>query len=246
MTTTNPSADGGPRALLAVLVYNEGEKLRRTLATIPLDRSFDVLLVNDGSTDGTGRIAGESGFHCIEHERNLGIGKAIKTAIRYALDNGYDIFVTAAGNGKMQLDEAELLLAPIRDEGVEYAQGSRYLSGGRYENLPLFRRVMIPVFTWLVWLFSGYKGTDATCGFRAYRLDLVRRPGVDIWQEWLDKYELEYYLHYHAIKQGLKMKEVPIAMIYPPGMRGYSKIKAITGWWSMLRPWVYLKLGVKK
>jgi dolichol-phosphate mannosyltransferase len=75
---------------------------------------------------------------------------------------------------------------------------------------------------------------------------LVRRPEVNIDQEWLDRYELEFYLHYHAIKQGLKIQEVPVSMIYPESMQNYSKIKAITGWWSMLRPWVYLKLGVRK
>jgi len=234
------------RALMLIAVYNEGEKLRGTLQTIPENRSFDVLIVDDASTDGIGSVLRDFPYPVIRHETNSGVGRSIKTAIRYALDNGYDVFVTAAGNGKMQLHETEALLAPIRNEGIDYVQGSRYLAGGRHENIPLFRRAMIPVFTWLVWLLSGYKGTDATCGFRAYRLELVRRPGVNIWQEWLDKYELEYYLHYHAIKQGLKIREVPISMMYPPSMKNYSKIKAVTGWWSMLRPWVFLKLGLKK
>ncbi len=234
------------RALAAIVVYNEGEKLRRTLQTIPEQRSYDVLIVDDASTDGVGDILKDFPFPHVGHQENGGVGRAIKTAIKYAMDNDYDILVVAAGNGKMQLNETEVLLAPIREEGVDYVQGSRYLRGGRHENLPLFRRMAIPVFTWLVWLLTGYKGTDATCGFRAYRLDLVRLPAVDIWQDWLDKYELEFYLHYHATKQGLKIKEVPVSMIYPQSMTGYSKIKAITGWWSMLRPWVYLKLGLRK
>jgi len=234
------------RALVTVVVYNEGEKLRRTLGTVPADRSFDLLIVNDASTDGVEEVLKEFPYPHISHETNIGVGGAIKSAIRYALDNGYDILVTAAGNGKMQLNETEVLLAPIRDGKADYVQGSRYLEGGRSDNLPLFRRLMIPVFTWLVWLLTGHKGTDATCGFRAYRLDLVRQNGVDIWQEWLDKYELEYYLHYHAMKQGLKVKEAPVSMIYPKSMQNYSKIRAITGWWSMLRPWVFLKLGIRK
>lgn len=234
------------RALVAVVVYNEGEKLRRTLGTVPAERSFDLLIVNDASTDGAERVLQEFPYPHISHETNIGVGGAIKTAIRYAVDHDYDILVTAAGNGKMQLNETEGLLAPIRDGAADYVQGSRYLEGGRFDNLPRFRRLMIPVFTWIVWLLTGYKGTDATCGFRAYRLDLISRNGVDIWQDWLDKYELEYYLHYHAIKQGLKVKEVPVSMIYPKSMKNYSKIRAITGWWSMLRPWVFLKLGIRK
>jgi dolichol-phosphate mannosyltransferase len=234
------------RALVAVVVFNEGEKLRRTLQTVPEKRSFDLLIVNDASTDGTEHTLAEFPYPFITHQANIGVGGAIKTAIRYATDHDYDILVTAAGNGKMQLNETETLLAPIREHGADYVQGSRYLKGGRSDNLPLFRRLMIPVFTWIVWLLTGYKGTDATCGFRAYRLDLINLDGVNIWQDWLDKYELEYYLHYHAIKQGLKLTEVPVSMIYPKSMQNYSKIRAVTGWWSMLRPWVYLKLGLRK
>jgi dolichol-phosphate mannosyltransferase len=234
------------RALAAIVVYNEGEKLRRTLQTIPERRSYDVLIVDDASTDGIGKVLAEFPYPHISHERNGGVGRAIKTAIAYALAHDYDILAIAAGNGKMQLEETDSLLAPIRAEGVDYVQGSRYLSGGRYENLPLFRRITIPIFTKLVWFLTGYKGTDATCGFRAYRLDLVRRPEVNVEQDWLDKYELEFYLHYYATKLGLNIKEVPISMIYPPSMKNYSKIKAITGWWSMLRPWVYLKLGLRR
>jgi len=234
------------RALAAVVVYNEGEKLRRTLQTIPEKRSYDVVIVDDASTDNIADILRDFPFPHVRHQENGGVGRAIKTAIAYAQNNGYDILAIAAGNGKMQLDETEKLLAPIREEEVVYVQGSRYLTGGRFENLPLFRRMAIPIFTWLVWLLTGYKGTDATCGFRAYRLDLVRLPGVNVQQDWLDKYELEFYLHYYATKHKVKIKEVPISMIYPPSMKNYSKIKAITGWWSMLRPWVYLKLGLRK
>ena len=234
------------KALVAVVVYNEGEKLRRTLETIPEKPSFDVLIVNDASTDGIENVVKDFPYPCIDHEKNSGVGRSLKTAIRYALDNGYDILVAAAGNGKMQLFEAESLIAPIREEGYDYVQGSRYMQGGKFDNLPLFRRITIPLFTKIVWLFTGYKGTDVTCGFRAYKLDLVNRPKVNIRQEWLDRYELEYYLHYHAIKQKLAIKEVPVSMIYPPSMENYSKIKALTGWWSMIRPWVYLTLRLRK
>jgi dolichol-phosphate mannosyltransferase len=146
----------------------------------------------------------------------------------------------------MQLNEAERLLDPIRGEGYDYIQGSRYLTGGKHANLPLFRRIAIPIFTWLVYLLTGYRGTDATCGYRAYRLDLVNLPGVDVWQEWLDRYELEFYLHYYAMKKKLRIKEVPVSMLYPKSMKNYSKIRAITGWWSMIRPWVFLKLGLRR
>ncbi len=242
----NASPTQNVRALVAIVVYNEGDKLRTTLQSIPEEHSFDVLIVDDASTDDVDSILAEYPYPSVRHQRNAGVGRAIKTAIAYAKKHGYDTLVVAAGNGKMQLHEAEKLLAPIREDGVEYVQGSRYLAGGRYENLPLFRKITIPIFTWLVWLFTGYRGTDATCGFRAYKLSMCELPGMDIWQDWLDKYEFEFYIHYYVMKHRRKIREVPVSMIYPKTMRNYSKIKVITGWWSMLRPWIFLKLGLRK
>ena len=69
---------------------------------------------------------------------------------------------------------------------------------------------------------------------------------IDINQDWLDKYELEYYIHYKFDTLGYNVTEVPCTMRYPAQDRNYSKIKPITGWWSMLKPWFYLISGLKK
>ena len=69
---------------------------------------------------------------------------------------------------------------------------------------------------------------------------------IDINQIWLDKYELEPYLFYKAITLGHKVTEVPVTKIYPPKEEGYTKMKPFSGWWSILRPLVYLALRIKK
>lgn len=242
--TDNKSA----RYLCAVFVYNEGEKLRKTLEQIPAanGRDYDVVVMNDGSTDHPERILADYDFHVLNHGSNRGAGAAVRTALHYAMDEGYDAVALIAGNAKMRPSEVPALLKPIREDGVDYVQGSRYLAGGRSENLPLFRRIMIPLFTRIVRLLTGHRGTDVTCGMRAYRLDIIRHPAVDIDQSWLEKYEMEYYIHYNAIKRGFKLAEVPVSMLYPPDMKNYSKIRALTGWWSMIRPWVFLTLGLRK
>lgn len=236
------------KSLVAVFCYNEGEKIRRVLEQFPaaIERDYDVVVMNDGSTDQSRHHVVELGFPVLDHERNLGAGAAIKTVFRYALDKGYDAIVLIAGNGKMRPSEIPRLLQPIVAGEADYVQGSRYLEEGVSANMPLFRRVTIPVFTLIVWLFTGFKGTDVTCGFRAYRLDIIRHPQVDVWQEWLDKYEMEYYVHYKAIKLGFRVCERPVSMIYPPDGKNYSKIRAFSGWWSMIRPWVFLTLRIKK
>jgi len=241
-----PTDSTQPRVLVAVLVFNEGAKLRLTLERFPKDRNYDVVVMDDGSTDDAPDVARSFPFHYIRSETNRGVGAAIRTVIDYAEAEGYDILVPMAGNAKMHPSHIPSLLKPILEDGYDYVQGSRYLEGGRSENLPLFRRLMIPAFTGVVWMLTGYKGTDVTCGMRAYRLDIVHDPKVNIRQDWLDRYEMEYYLHYYAIKLGYKITEAPVAMTYPPDMKNYSKIKAITGWWSMIRPWVFLSFRIKR
>lgn len=234
------------KILVSIFVYNEGAKLAETLARFPADRNYDVLVVDDGSTDDAGVIVAKFPFAYLRHETNRGIGAAFRTAIGFANGHGYEIFVPMAGNGKMHPSDIPALVDPILSGQFDYVQGSRYLTGGRHENLPLFRRVAIPMVSWLIGILSGFPSSDVTCGFRAYKLEIVRRPELDINQEWLDKYEMEYYIHYYAIKLGYRVTEAPVAMTYPASKKNYSKIPAISGWWSMLRPWVFLWMGVKR
>ena len=90
------------------------------------------------------------------------------------------------------------------------------------------------------------KGTDITCGFRAYRLNIFDHPDINIEQDWLGRYEMEYYIHYKVATLGFRMTEAPVAMVYPAVKTNYSKIKPFVGWWSMIRPWVFLILRLKK
>jgi len=234
------------RIQVTVVTYNEREKLRRLIAQFPADRDYDVVFVDDGSSDGSAELVEESGLTLIRHESNRGVGAAIRSAIYHARENDYDAIVIMAGNGKMLPDEIPALLAPIREGNADYVQGSRYLEGGQSPNLPLFRKVMIRLFTWMVNLMIGYRGTDVTCGFRAYRLDVFDRMDADLDQDWLDRYEMEYYIHYYVLKSKQRIVEVPVSMVYPKERQDYSKIQPLVGWWSMIRPWVFLVLRLRK
>jgi dolichol-phosphate mannosyltransferase len=234
------------RFIAVVFCYNEGGKIKRVLARFPETRDYDVLLVDDGSTDESVEIIRKSGFPFIRHDKNLGVGAGLRSAISYARSHGYDALIIMAGNGKMAPEEVPRLIEPIRDGGYDYVQGSRYLEGGSSDNLPFKRAALIKIFTWIVNLFMGSHGTDVTCGFRAYRLDIIERSGMKIDQPWLGRYEMEYYIHYYVLKRNLRVIEVPVGMTYPSEGKNYSKIKAGSGWWSMVRPWVLLILHLKK
>ena len=235
-----------PRVLVAVLTYNEGEKLKRLVGRFPQATDYQVIFVDDGSTDDTARFLESTDFTVIRHAENIGVGAGIRSAAGYGQANGFDVIVIMAANGKMLPEEIPRLLEPIADDQADYVQGSRNLKGGQSPNLPLFRKAAIRLFTMIVNAVLGFKGTDVTCGFRAWRLSLLDDPDIEISQDWLGRYEMEYYLHYKAIKKGYRVVEVPVSMVYPEGGRDYSKIKPFAGWWSMIRPWIFLVLGLKK
>ena len=237
------------RPLLAVFCYNHGHVIDEALSRMPSDPSFDVLLCDDSSTDDTAHRLRHSGLPMLQTERNVGIGASIKRAIAYARDHGYKVLVVMAGNGKDDPREVERLLRPIYDAGYEYVQGSRSLEGASGDTAPLFRRMLVPVHAKLFSWLTGVPQTDALNGFRAYRLSLFYdAPRIDIWQDWLDRYEFETYLHYKVLTLGRKFIEVPITKNYAhfkPGQQ-YSHIRPIVDWWSILRPLLLLKLRIRR
>ncbi|MFZ0619865.1 MAG: glycosyltransferase family 2 protein [Candidatus Acidiferrales bacterium] len=235
------------KTLAAIFAFNEGEKIKRTVARHPQPRNYDLVVMDDGSTDGAIESLPKDGWLHLRNPINQGIGSAMKQVLQYSLTNNYDILVIQAGNDKDDPTEIPRLLEPILAGRADFVQGSRFLPGGRYGNTPLYRvaatRFVHPL---LFSFFVGKKLTETTNGFRAFRTDILRDPRINWRQPWLDKYELEPYLLYNTIRHGYKHCEVPVTKVYPPRQAGYTKMKPITGWWSILRPVVYLGLRLKK
>ena len=237
---------GGPRILAATFAFNEGEKIRRTLARHPGERGYDLLVVDDGSTDGS-LDAVDRRVIVLRNPRNLGIGASMKRTFEYVLDNEYDIVVIQAGNDKDDPLEIPSLLAPIVDGHADFVQGSRYLGGGGFANMPRYRVLGTRVIHPLVFSLAARKRvTESTNGFRAFRSALLRDARINWRQDWLDRYELEPYLLLKAITLGYRHCEVPVTKIYPAHTLGYTKMKPFVDWWGILRPVIYLGLGIKK
>jgi len=235
------------RTLVATFAYNEGEKIRRTIARHPKDRAYDLLVMDDGSTDGALDDLPSEDVMVLRNSENQGIGAAMKQVFEFALKHEYDILVIQAGNDKDDPLEIPRLLAPILANKADFVQGSRFLPGGGYGNIPGYRVLATRfIHPFLFSLAVGKRITESTNGFRAFRTLILRDPGINWHQSWLDKYELEPYLLYRTIQLGYRHCEVPVTKIYPPHKLGYTKMKPITGWWSILRPIFYLWLGLKK
>ena len=229
--------------------YNHETLTRTAVSQLPPARDYDVLFVDDGSTDETPNVvAAVRGTELIRHPENRGIGAAIRTAIHHARKRGYRFIVIMAGNGKDDFREAPRLLAPLLEDSADYVQGSRFLSGGAFENLPLTRLLLLRVHALVFALVTGRRTTDASNGFRAYRLSLFDDPKINIDQAWLDRYELETYLHVKVHWLGYRVKEVAVSKTYPEKKTGlkYSHIRPFIDWWSILSPILLLALRIKK
>lgn len=235
------------RVLACPIAFNEKEKIIRVLGRVRREDVDEFLVFDDGSDDGTREAVAALGFGVIGHEQRSGVGAAIRTAIRYARAHHFDVLVIMAGNDKDRPQEIPRLLEPIVKDNCDFVQGSRYLSGGDFGNMPFYRRIATQiVHPWLFSLVAFRRITDSTNGFRAFRLSLFDDPRIDIEQSWLSNYELEPYIFFKAIRLGYRVREVPVTKIYPPHELGYTKMKPVTGWWSILRPIVLLGLRLKK
>jgi dolichol-phosphate mannosyltransferase len=207
----------------------------------------EVLVVDDGSVDNSAEVARASGAQVISTGATLGVGAALRMGYEYAVQHAYDVSVTVAGNNKDAPEEIPLLLEPIAEDRADFVQGSRFLKrAGSFGAMPAYRQIATRLHPLLFSLVARRWVTESTNGFRAVRTRVLADPRLDLSQAWLRQYELEPYLYLRTIQLGYRTAEVPVTKIYPPKHLGQTKMKPIAGWWSILRPLVYVGFGLRK
>ena len=204
----------------------------------------EVMVVDDGSTDDTSEEARAAGAEVIRHETNRGVGAAIRTGIDHAVERRFDIVVVMGGDDQDDPEEVWRLLDPIRHSAADFVQGSRRLEGRQTIDMPLFRRVTTKLYSVVFRLATGFPSTDATNGFRAFRAEMALDPRIRLNQDWLDTYELEPYLLFQAIRCGYRVEEAQVTKRYDTEL-GYTKMRPGRDWWRILRPIVFLRLGLR-
>ncbi len=193
------------RGCVVIPAYNEERRIaavvRRAKEQVPA-----VIVVDDGSRDGTAREAEAAGASVLRHESNRGKGAALETGFRYARGHGFDYVITMDGDG--QHDPADLpkfVEAYVRT-GIPVLVGNRMADAGQ---MPWIRRFTNRVMSWLLSRDMGQYVPDTQCGYRLLRCDVVPLVSAES-----TRYAAESEMLLHVADRGIRIDAVPVATIY--------------------------------
>jgi len=197
------------RKLVVIPAYNESESVVAVIDAVrsAMDESWDIVVIDDGSDDGTGARAAEAGARIVRTPYNLGIGGAVQTGFIYARDRGYDQMVQIDGDGQHEPAAVELLQNSMTESGADMICGSRFLSENYSYPAPISRRTGIHIFAFLLSTLLRQRITDPTSGFRLYNRRAIELFASDYPHDY-PEVEVVMMLHQHR----LKMKEIPVQM----------------------------------
>ena len=205
-------------ALAVVPAYNEAATIAGVVTSLRCHApDFEVLVIDDGSTDDTSRLARAAGARVVRPPFNLGIGGAVQTGFVFAREAGYDLMVQVDGDGQHDPEELPKLVAAMASD-VDMVCGSRFLRKGEY-LAPISRRAGIHVFAWLLSRLVGQPVTDPTSGFRLYNRRAIKLFADDYPHDY-PEVEAVLMLHHHQ----LRMLEIPVRMFQRGG--GSSSINS--------------------
>ena len=154
------------KRLIIIPAYNEEENIEKTVESILRESpSFDYVIINDCSTDSTREICEKREYNIVNLPINLGIGGAVQTGYRYAVNHGYDMAVQVDGDGQHNPEFLEIMADYLEKEGLDMVIGSRFIENKGFQSSTL-RRVGIRFFTILIKLVTGVTITDPTSGLR--------------------------------------------------------------------------------
>ena len=206
-------------SIIIIPTYNEKENIEKIIRAIfSLEKSFHILVIDDGSPDGTADIVHgliknefDGKLFIEEREGKLGLGTAYIKGFKWALEHDYQYIFEMDADFSHDPNDVPRLYSACADEGYDVAIGSRYVSGVNVVNWPIGRVLMSYFASKYVRFITGFKVHDTTAGFKCYRrrvletieLDKIRFKG----------YAFQIEMKYTAYKIGFKLKEVPVIFV---------------------------------
>lgn len=205
------------RTLIAIPVYNEERTVQRVLAHV-LQYADDVLVIDDGSTDRTVSLLPKLPVDVIRHARNRGYGHALRDAFAWADIHGYDWIITMDCDEQHEPQSIPEFLEAAKQNRSDIISGSRYLSRDDAEGtVPADRRAINSAMTEEINARLGLNLTDAFCGFKAHRVDAMRRLKITE-----NGYAFPMQLWAQVAAQGLRVEEIPVRRIYTDANRSFG------------------------
>lgn len=233
---------------VVIPVINEGERIKHLLQIMVsshVSDNADIIIVDGGSTDGSLELAMLEKLQVSGLLVKKDIGKLsaqLRCAYAFALQQDYQGIITIDGNNKDNPDTISLFIDAL-DNGVDFAQASRFIDGGVQVNTPKMREVAIKlIHAPLLSFFSGFKWTDTTQGYRAYSRRFLMHDRVAPFRDVFQNYELLAYLSYIGPKLKFECKEIPTSRIYPDG-EVPTKISGFKGNIELLKTLITACLG---
>lgn len=205
-------------SLVIIPTYNEKENIENIIrAVFGLEKSFDILVIEDGSPDGTAdivkRLIGEfpDRLSIVERSGKLGLGTAYITGFKWAIEHQYDYIFEMDADFSHNPNDLPRLYSACANDGFDLAIGSRYVSGVNVVNWPIGRVLMSYFASKYVRFITGFKVHDTTAGFKCYRRRVLETINLD--EIRFKGYAFQIEMKYTAYKCRFKIKEVPVIFI---------------------------------
>lgn len=229
------------RKIVIIPTYNEKENIEKIIRAVrQLEEDFHILIVDDGSPDGTASIVKglqkefQDSLFLIERSGKLGLGTAYLTGFNWAIENNYDYAIEMDADFSHPPKDLPRLLSACTEDGADLSIGSRYCNGISVINWPIGRVIMSYYASAYVRFVLGMKVYDTTAGFKCYSRKLLET--IDFDNIKMKGYGFQIEMKYNAYKLGFKIKEVPI--IFVDRTEGTSKMSSgIFGeaFWGVLK-----------
>ena len=206
-------------SIVIIPTYNEKENIEKIIrAVFALQKCFHILVIDDGSPDGTADIVKglmETDFKdrlfIVERSGKLGLGTAYITGFKWCIERGYDYIFEMDADFSHAPADLPRLLSACRDEGYDVAIGSRYVSGVNVVNWPMGRVLMSYFASKYVHIVTGLPVHDTTAGFKCYRRQVLETIELD--KIHFKGYAFQIEMKFTAYKCGFKIKEVPVIFV---------------------------------
>ena len=226
------------RRIAVVPARNEEAAVARVIEELrEFDPALDVVVIDDGSSDATAERAAAAGAAVVPLPFNLGIGGAVQTGFKFALEHGYEIVIRLDGDGQHDPQEIPSLLAPLERGEADVVVGSRFATGAGSYKPAFARRAGIRWFAGLVSLLTGQKLTDTTSGFQAVNARAIRLFAADYPHDYP---EVEAAVM--VVRHRLRILEVPVQM--RGRETGASSITALRSLYYAIKVTLALLVGV--